>query len=137
MRLLPLVLFTTLSGAQAANPAPLNGLWKLTQFAGDGTGPRLPRPAGELFIVSGQVRGNSGCGRYVGSLDAARSALRMQASVLPPRPAERCLYAVRGNFTDTLNAARQCTLSRDHLVLFSTVGRLTFERVGFVTPANK
>ena len=124
--------------AQPGNPAPMNGIWKLIQVndASPST-PALVQPAGELFIVSGNIRGSYGCGRYEGSIDAARNAVHISAAPLAPRPTERCLFAVRGAFHDDLNAAAQYTLSRDHLILFSKTARLTFERVGYVTPARK
>jgi hypothetical protein len=145
MRLFPVLFLASLSAAQAAsNPAPMNGIWQLTQMTqmtqtsrttpGDA---RLPMPAGELFIVSGQVRGNYGCGRYQGTLNAAANTVMIQVNLLPPRPTERCLFAGRNPAATLLNAATQYTLSQGHLVLFSKVGRLTFERVGFVTPGKK
>ena len=137
--LLPLLFAATSTAvAQSSNPAPMNGIWKLIQVNDSSAStPTLVQPAGELFIVSGKLRGTYGCGRYEGSIDAARNAVHISAAPLAPRPTERCLFAVRGAFHDDLNAASQYTLSRDHLILFSRSARLTFERVGYVTPARK
>ena len=140
MRLiLPLLLTVSgLAAAQPGNPAPMNGIWKLIQVNETAAiNPRLVQPAGELFIVGGKIRGTYGCGRYEGTIEASRNVVHISAEPLAPRPTERCLFAVRGAFHADLNAATQYTLSRTHLVLFSRSARLTFERVGYVTPANK
>ncbi|ULH16038.1 META domain-containing protein [Deinococcus sp. KNUC1210] len=124
--------------AQPGNPAPMNGIWQLIQVNENGSSStKLSQPAGQLFIVSGNIRGNYGCGRYEGTIEAARNVVHITADPLPPKPTERCLYAVRGAFHADLTAATQYTLSRNHLVLFSKSARLTFERIGYVTPAKK
>jgi hypothetical protein len=75
--------------------------------------------------------------RFAGALAAARNAVQIQIEVLPSKPTERCPYAVHSAFHDDLNAATQYTLSSRYLTVFSKMARLTFERVGYVTPANK
>ncbi|GGQ93052.1 META domain-containing protein [Deinococcus ruber] len=116
----------------------MNGIWKLIQVNENGaSSTKLSQPAGELFIVSGKIRGNYGCGRYEGTIEAAHNVVHISAEPLAPRPTERCLYAVRGAFHADLTAATQYTLSRTHLVMFSKSARLTFERIGYVTPAQK
>ncbi|WP_407570234.1 META domain-containing protein [Deinococcus altitudinis] len=145
MRFLPLLALVafgtvqTLATVQAAgNPAPLNGIWALTGASeGDGSSSRGASPSGQLVIVNGQLHGNYGCGRFQGTLEAAHNEVTVQATSLPPRANERCLFVVRYAFLNDLNAARQYTVSRNHLVLFSKTARLTFERLGYVTPAQK
>ena len=145
MRLFPVVLLASLGAAPPSaaqtvapgNPAPMNGIWKLTALTPAQASDAAFKPEGQLFIVSGELRGNYGCGRFVGRLGAAANALRVQVRALPPRPTERCVFARDNSFTAALGAAAQYTISRDHLVLFSKAGRLTFGRIGFVTPGKK
>jgi len=141
LKLLPLVtlgLCAVLPVASASgNPAPLNGIWTLSGLSEPGAVLRGAPVTADLVIVDGQLHGTLGCGRYEGTLDAARNALSVKANLPAARAGERCLYAVRGAFLNDLNAARQYTVSRDHLVLFSGRARLTFTRLGFVTPARK
>jgi len=145
MRLfLPLVSMLALSsfGAHAAapagsNPAPMNGIWQLSSFS-DTSAPTVGLlPAGQLMIVSGAVRGNAACARFQGTLTAARNEVRIQAEQLPPPANVRCAFTVRGSLGAALNEVSQYTLTRKHLVLFSDKVRLTFDRIGYVTPANK
>ena len=140
MRLILTLLLSTITLARAApgNPAPMNGIWKLAGLHESAPGnPNLIMPTGELFVVNGQVNGRSGCGRFAGTLTAAQNVVHIQIEALPPKPTERCLYAVQGAFHDDLNAATQYVLGSHSLILFSDTARLTFERIGFVTPANK
>ncbi|MGY2893677.1 META domain-containing protein [Deinococcus sp. UYEF24] len=145
MRLLPLLALMafgtvqTLATVQASgNPAPLNGIWALTGASeASGNNSRAANPSGQLVIVDGQLHGSYGCARFEGTLEASHNGAVIEASVLPPRAGERCLFVVRHPVLDDLNAARQYTVSQNHLVLFSKTARLTFERVGYVTPARK
>ncbi|WP_293914362.1 META domain-containing protein [Deinococcus sp.] len=140
MRFLSLFLLAGLGVAQTvtpSNPAPMNGIWTLTQFAGSPSLDRQFAASGQLTIEGGRLTGNYGCGRYRGTLEAVANTSRISVALLAPSPLVRCRFAVRGNIVDTLNAATQYTLSRDHLVLFSKAGRLSFERIGFVTPGKK
>ncbi|AZI41857.1 META domain-containing protein [Deinococcus psychrotolerans] len=126
------------SAAQAGNPAPLNGIWKLTQFSS--AAPKSEtgfKPDAQLFIVNGQLSGSYGCGTFKGTLEAALSTARIRIEPLPPKANVRCVFAVKGEFHNAMNAATQYTLSRTHLVLFSKQSRLIFERTGYVTPAKK
>jgi META domain len=140
MKALPLLLLTVLSVAQAAsNPAPLNGIWTLTGVseAAPKNPAFAPKSAGELVIVNGQLSGNYGCGRFQGTLNAAHNAAKISAEALPPRATERCVFAVHNPALSGLNAAEQYTVSQNYLVVFSKAARLTYRRVGYVTPANK
>lgn len=142
MRLLLTLLLsvTTLAVASAApgNPAPMNGIWKLTGLHETAPGPaHLALPAGTLIVVNGQMHGSYGCGRFAGTVTAARNVVQVQVESLPPKPTERCLYAVRGASREDLSAAAQYTVSAHYLTVFSDTARLTFERIGLVTPANK
>ena len=132
------LLLSWTAAAQTGNPAPLNGIWRLTQFSGS-----VPKPAAglnpeaRLFIVNGQLSGSYGCGTFKGTLAAERNAARINIEALPPKANVRCLFAVKGDFHRAMNAVTQYTLSREHLVLFSKTARLVFERIGYVTPARK
>jgi len=126
------------AAAQAGNPAPLNGIWQLTQFSGSAPKPAADlTPEARLFIVNGQLSGSYGCGTFRGSLSAERNTARIDIEALPPKANVRCLFAVKGDFHRAMNAVTQYTLSRQHLVLFSKTARLVFERIGYVTPARK
>lgn len=128
----------TLAGAAPGNPAPMNGIWKLTALhEAVPDREKLDKSAVQLTVVNGQLRGTYSCGRFAGTLAAARNAVQVQIEVLPPKPTERCPYAVHSAFHDDLNAATQYTLSPRYLTMFSKTARLTFERIGYVTPANK
>ena len=94
-------------------------------------------PGARLFIVNGQLSGTYGCGTFKGTLTAERNAARIDIEPLPPKANVRCLFAVKGDFHNAMNAVTQYTLSRTHLVLFSKQGRLVFERIGYVTPSPK
>jgi len=63
----------------------------------------------------------------------------VRVAPLPPRPEERCLLAVPGAFHAALNSVGRYVVSEDtqHLVVFSRTARLTFQRIGYVTPARK
>ncbi|MFC4638456.1 META domain-containing protein [Deinococcus hohokamensis] len=127
-----------MASAQAGNPAPLNGIWKLTQLTV--TGQATPDlPAAELFIVNGTLRGRLGCGAFAGTIQANNGRADISVTPLPPKPTERCLYAVPGAFHAALNSATRYAVSFDtqRLVLLSAKTRLTFERIGYVTPAQK
>ena len=139
MRLLPFLALAALGTVQAAgNPAPLNGIWSLTGVSGAaGSTSHALSPAGRLVIVNGQLHGTYGCARFEGTLDAEHNEATIQTRTLPPRATERCLFVLRNDVVSGLNAARQYTVSRSHLVLFSKTARLTFERTGYVTPAPK
>lgn len=120
-----------------SNPAPMNGIWQLSSFS-DASAPAVGlSPSGQLMIVSGAVRGNAACARFQGTLTAARNEVRIQAEQLPPPANVRCAFTVRGSLGTALNEVRQYTLSNKHLVLFSDKVRLTFDRIGYVTPARK
>ncbi|WP_161884346.1 META domain-containing protein [Deinococcus alpinitundrae] len=124
--------------AQAGNPAPLNGIWQLTQFSGSAPTPVAGlNPETRLFIVNGQLSGSYGCGTFRGTLSAERNTAQVNIDALPPKANVRCLFAVKGDFHRAMNAVTQYTLSREHLVLFSKTARLVFERIGYVTPAHK
>ena len=133
----PLLLLAALSSASASVPAPLNGIWKLTGMtpSSEASG---PMPAVQMFIVGSTIRGNIGCGTYTGSVDAAQNRLTLQVKPQPPRANERCLYAMPGTFHTALNQANRYVISQDtrQLIFFSTTGRLTFQRIGYVTPAK-
>ncbi|MFB9995203.1 hypothetical protein ACFFLM_24970 [Deinococcus oregonensis] len=136
--LLPtLALAAGLASAQAATPAPLNGIWKLTRLTGQVMSD-LALPSVQLVIVGGQVRGDIGCGAYAGTIRASHNSLALQVAPLPPRPNERCLYAQSGPFHAALNASTGYLISSDtrQLVLFSKTTRLTFERIGYITPVK-
>lgn len=92
----------------------------------------------QLVIAGGQVRGGIGCGTYAGTIRANHSRLTVQVAPLPPKPTERCLYAQSGPFHAALNASTGYLISSDtrQLVLFSKTTRLTFERIGYVTPVK-
>lgn len=139
MRLLPFLAVAALGTVQAAgNPAPLNGIWSLTGVStASGNASHALSPAGQLVIVNGQLHGTYGCARFEGTLDAERNEASIGTRTLPHRANERCLFVIRNDLLSGLNAARQYTVSRTHLVLFSKSARLTFERIGYVTPVQK
>lgn len=143
MRPLPLVLAlsTFLSTAQGVTvPAPLHGIWRLTQMTPVGASTGLtPLPETDLIIVGNSVRGRLGCGTYEGTINAANNAAQLTVTPLPPRPTERCLYAAPGVFHQALNTAWGYIISGDtkRLVFFSKTAWLSFERIGYVTPARK
>ncbi|UQN06741.1 META domain-containing protein [Deinococcus sp. QL22] len=126
-----------LGSAQSATPAPLNGIWTLTHVTPQ-VKPDLSLAPVQLVIVGGQLRGSIGCGTYAGTIRAARNRLTIQVAPLPPRPNERCLYAQPLAFHAALNASTGYLISGNtrQLVLFSKTTRLTFERIGYVTPAK-
>ena len=128
--------------AQAAvpTPAPLNGIWRLVgevEPEGMRGGAFVVRP--QLVISGDRVSGQLGCGRFSGTVRAEGGEIRLDVTALPPRANERCLFAIPGNFYRVLNAADHYIIngSTQRLVLFSDTGRLTFERVGYVTPARR
>ncbi|WP_168733408.1 META domain-containing protein [Deinococcus sp. Arct2-2] len=118
-------------------PAPLNGIWTLTHVTPQ-VKPDLNLAPVQLVIAGGQVRGGIGCGTYAGTIRAAHNRLSVQVAPLPPRPNERCLYAQPLAFHAALNASSGYLISSDtqQLVLFSKTTRLTFKRIGYVTPAK-
>lgn len=124
----------------AATPAPLNGIW---QLVGE-TEPDGVRGAGlavrpRLVIAGDRVSGQLGCGRFTGSVRAEGGEISLRVTALPPRVGERCLFALPGDFYRVLNAADHYVVngSTQRLVLFSDTGRLTFERLGYVTPVRR
>ncbi|UQN04866.1 META domain-containing protein [Deinococcus sp. QL22] len=134
--LLPGLLITGLASAQAV-PAPLNGIWQLKDMKVFGkTEPNLPLT--QLVISGGQLGGNIGCGTYSGTIAAANNQLKIRVMPLPPRPNERCLYALPGAFHGALNASESYIISGDTqlLVLFSKTTQLTLKRIGYVTPVK-
>ena len=70
-------------------------------------------------------------------MSAQQNTAQISIEPLPPEANVRCLFAVKGDFHNAMNAVTQYTLSRTHLVLFSKQTRLVFERIGYVTPARK
>ncbi|WP_288482003.1 META domain-containing protein [uncultured Deinococcus sp.] len=120
-------------------PAPLNGIWRLVgEVEPDGLrGGVAVRP--QLVISGDRVSGQLGCGRFTGTVQATGSEISLKVTALPPRANERCLFAIPGNFYRVLNAADHYVIngSTQRLVLFSDAGRLTFERVGYVTPVRR
>ncbi|GGK11779.1 hypothetical protein GCM10008955_01260 [Deinococcus malanensis] len=136
--LLALLAVTTIASAQASNPARVNGIWKLTSLTTSGQAtPDLPLT--EVFIVNGKVSGKLGCGTFSGTMQAQGSRTRIAVKPLPPKPTERCLYALPGAFHTAMNSVNRYAISFDtqRLVLLSGKTRLTFERIGYVTPAKK
>lgn len=128
--------------AQAAvpTPAPLNGIWRLVgevELDGVRGGGLAVRP--QLVISGDRVSGQLGCGRFSGTVRAEGGEISLKVTALPPRANERCLFAIPGNFYRVLNAADHYVIngSTQRLVLFSDMGRLTFERLGYVTPARR
>ncbi|GGR91087.1 META domain-containing protein [Deinococcus sedimenti] len=136
-RLLPLALLTALSTTTAATPAPLHGIWQLTGFSVNGHA--IATPDTTLFISGERVSGRLGCGSYEGRLNVERGTVQMQVGPDAPAPTVRCLYAQPGAYHAALNAVTGYAITRDtqDLVLFSKQGRLTFTRIGYVTPAKK
>ena len=98
-----------------------------------------PLPETDLIIVGNSVRGRLGCGSYEGKISAADNALHLQVVPLPPKPTERCVYATPGVYHQALNTSWGYIISGDtkRLVFFSKLGWLSFERIGYVTPAQK
>lgn len=143
MRILPLALAvsTFLPTAQGVTvPAPLHGIWKLTQMTPVGANTlHTPLPETDLIIVGNSVRGRLGCGRYEGTIDPGNNTVQFKVTPLPPSPTERCLYATPGVFHQALNTAWGYIISGDtkRLVFFSKTAWLSFERSGYVTPAQK
>ncbi|KQR22956.1 META domain-containing protein [Deinococcus sp. Leaf326] len=126
--------------AAAPTPAPLNGIWRLVgEVEPDGVrgGGIAVRP--QLVISGDRVSGQLGCGRFTGTVQAEGGEISLKVTALPPRANERCLFAVPGDFYRVLNAADHYVIngSTQRLVLFSDKGRLTFERLGYVTPARR
>ncbi|WP_281166604.1 META domain-containing protein [Deinococcus aquatilis] len=134
--MLPFLLLPSIAAAQSV-PAPLNGIWQLRDMKVFGKAETTLPPA-QLVISGKQVGGKIGCGTYSGTVAAANNKIEIQAKPLPPRPNERCLYALPGAFHAALNASGSYVISGDTklLVLFSKTTRLTFERIGYVTPAK-
>lgn len=135
-RLLLSLALMTLSTSKASNPAPLNGIWKLTSS----TLQEMPATVmPEMFIVSGSVHGQLGCGRFTGTIEAQQGHVGIEVSPLPPEPTEKCLNALPNEFHAALNTVNRYVISRDtkKLVLLNAKTRLTFERIGYVTPAKK
>ncbi|MBZ9751424.1 META domain-containing protein [Deinococcus sp. HMF7604] len=134
---LNLALLTAFSAASAAVPAPLNGIWKLTGFTVNGKAVKAPEPT--LVIVGNRVSGRLGCGSYQGTISAGNNAVKVQVVPDPPPANVKCLYALPGDYHGALNAATGYAITQDtqQLVLFSKTGRLTFQRIGYVTPAGK
>lgn len=125
--------------AAPTTPAPLNGIWRLVgEVEPDGVrGGVAVRP--QLVIAGDRVSGQLGCGRFTGTVRAEGGEIDLKVTALPPRANERCLFAIPGNFYRVLNAADHYVVngSTQRLVLFSDTGRLTFERVGYVTPVRR
>ncbi|WP_146237405.1 hypothetical protein [Deinococcus yavapaiensis] len=118
----------------------MNGIWRLTKMTSVGTAPVLsPLPTTDLFIVGNSIRGRLGCGTYEGTIAAANNAMQMKVAPLPPKPSERCLYAVPGVFHQAMNTSWGYIISGDtqRLVVFSETAWLSFERIGYVTPTQK
>ncbi|THF70327.1 META domain-containing protein [Deinococcus sp. Arct2-2] len=134
--LLPFLLLASSATAQAV-PAPLNGIWQLNDLTVFGKA-QTALPSTQLVISGGQLRGMIGCGTYSGTIAAANNQIKLQVTPLPPRANERCLYALPGAFHGALNASGHYIISGDTrvLVLFSTTTRLTFQRIGYVTPVK-
>ncbi|MFC4454302.1 hypothetical protein [Deinococcus sonorensis] len=126
-----LALLCTTSFARTAVPAPLIGIWEQDQPVQTGA------PPARLAISGAQLRGTYGCGRFEGRVSAAANSLTVRASMLPPAPNERCLYATTLPFVHDLNTVQRYVVSRDHLLVFAAGTRLSFNRIGFVTPAEK
>ena len=130
-----------IASTQAAptTPTPLNGIWRLVgEVEPDGVrGGVAVRP--QLVIAGDRVSGQLGCGRFTGTVRAEGGEIRLKVTALPPRANERCLFAIPGNFYRVLNAADHYVIngSTQRLVLFSDTGRLTFERLGYVTPVRR
>ncbi|UQN05454.1 hypothetical protein [Deinococcus sp. QL22] len=134
--LLPCFLLTGLASAQAV-PAPLNGIWQLKDMKVFGKA-ETTLPSTQLMISGGQLRGMIACGTYAGTIAAANNQMKIQVMPLPPRPNEKCLYALPGVFHSALNTSGNYIISGDTqvLVLFSKTTRLTFKRIGYVTPVK-
>ncbi|WP_157463830.1 META domain-containing protein [Deinococcus pimensis] len=120
-------------GSLASVPAPLIGIWQLEAPA-QPAGPSGAAPTVQLTLSSGALRGAYGCGRFSGRFEASGHRVALSASMLPPAPNERCTFAMELPFIHELNASTRYVVSRDHLLLFSGKQRLTFRRIGFVTP---
>lgn len=135
--ILTLSLLAALSTATAVTPAPLHGIWKLTGLTSHGH--TIAVPESTLFISGTHVHGQLGCGSYQGTIKAERNAATFRVTPDAPAPTERCLYALPGKYHAALNAVTGYAITQDtkHLVLFSKTSRLTFERIGYVTPAKK
>ncbi len=134
--LLPYFLLISLAPAQSV-PAPVNGIWQLNDMKVFGKA-ETTLPSTQLVISGGQLRGMIGCGTYAGTIAAANNQIKIQVKPLPPRPNERCLYALPGAFHTALNTSGNYIISGDTqvLVLFSKTTRLTFKRIGYVTPVK-
>lgn len=134
LRFIPL-LFLAVGVAHASVPAPLVGIWKLEGPARP-TGPMGVVPTVELTLANGTLRGSYGCARFGGAFTAARHAASFDAKLLPPAPNERCTFAADASFVRELNASTTYVVTRDRLLLISGQTRLSFRRVGFVTPVR-
>lgn len=135
--ILTLSVLAALSTAAAVTPAPLHGIWKLTGLTSHGKTITSLEPT--LVISGTHVGGRLGCGSYQGTINAERNAAQVHVTPDPPAPNVRCLYALPGEYHAVLNAVTGYAITQDtqHLILFSKTGRLTFERIGYVTPAKK
>lgn len=125
------------ASASASVPAPLHGIWQLDALTSHGAAAPLPETT--LTISGRSVTGRLGCGMFRGSISADDHAVRVSVTPLPPAPTVRCLHAVPGTFHATLNGVTSYVISGTtrQLVLVSKTGRLTFTRIGYVTPASK
>ncbi len=129
-----LVLLTA-AGSSLAVPAPLLGIWALAP-ATRGVDDR-PSPEVRVVISNGAVRGTYGCGRFDGTISAEANRVRIVVRPLPPAPNERCVYVNDQPIVRQLNLVSHYAVSSQRLVLFLKGQRLQFDRIGFVTPAEK
>lgn len=124
------------TAAAASVPAPMHGIWQLTALTSQGM--TVPLADTTMTITGHSVSGHLGCGTFRGTITTQGHAVTTHVTPLPPRPTERCLYAQPGDFHSAMNGVTAYVLSSNtrQLVLLSRTGRLTFTRVGYVSPAR-